>query len=599
MISLVFNGCAGWLHPVASTRALGRGVIICESFGYEGLCTQRAMVVFAEMLVEAGLPTLRFHYRGTGDSAEDEAPGQIDRWIDSIGDAVRELRRVTGVEQVTICGLRLGATLAFEAARRHGGVEALALLAPVLSGRNYVRELMLGGSMIGDRKEAAKSEDWIEILGYRLHQEDLARLRQIDLRKTLNGEVAPRILLMSQEEVLPTLDPAVEVRPFQRYDGLQNHTEYVEVPVKAFGDTVAWLADGAPSAGAPSLLKLVEEAVLQVEPGITERPVRFGVGDGCFGVLCGHDEIRHETAVLILNTGVNHHTGNGRASVRLARRLARRGVTSMRVDLGRIGDSLPADAHERVHFYDLGRIADVQAALDVLQRTGHTKVLVTGICAGAYVGLHAAAADRRIAGAVLANLPHFYVGHEDPSVPVWRKPLVLASMLLGRIRSWRRTLPFKVGVLPGAGLITRRRLQAVLRRLRYARLAMRQAAFDLLRAVMPQDAAVGRIDRLVRDMRTRGVELLFAYSRGDLSLLEMRLNFGDRGARLHRNGWAKVEVMEAADHAFTMSDIQNEYAMLIEAQLGLKTGPHPFEVAHAPRPAGQGATRFAQGNTAC
>ena len=41
MKPVVFEGCAGWLHPATGNR----GVIICAAQGYEELCTHRPMQI--------------------------------------------------------------------------------------------------------------------------------------------------------------------------------------------------------------------------------------------------------------------------------------------------------------------------------------------------------------------------------------------------------------------------------------------------------------------------------------------------------------------------------------------------------------------------
>ena len=100
MIPVAFEGCAGWLYLPEKATPLGRGIVLCDGFGYEALCSQRAMAVLAGVLAEAGLPVLRFHYAGTGDSAGEEAPGQVDRWIGSIGAAADYLRQAAGVAEI-------------------------------------------------------------------------------------------------------------------------------------------------------------------------------------------------------------------------------------------------------------------------------------------------------------------------------------------------------------------------------------------------------------------------------------------------------------------------------------------------------------------
>jgi pimeloyl-ACP methyl ester carboxylesterase len=135
MEPVVFNECFGWLH-----EARGRhGVVLCNPFGYDAYCTHRGWRKLAESVAAAGMPTLRFDYPGTGDSAGlEEDPKRFDAWLGSIAAGVEWLREYTGVEQVSLVGLRLGATLAALAAARIGNIDGLVLLAPVITGRSCV-----------------------------------------------------------------------------------------------------------------------------------------------------------------------------------------------------------------------------------------------------------------------------------------------------------------------------------------------------------------------------------------------------------------------------------------------------------------------------
>lgn len=577
MIPVTFNDCAGFLHSAKVGTPLGRGVVICESFGYEALCARRAVMALAEMMAEAGLPTLRFSYPGTGDSAGAEAEGAVERWIDSIAAARAFLRETTGVSEVALCGIRLGALFAVEAARRAGDVPALALLAPALAGRLFVRELTLSAAMVegyGDTAPAAP-RDWSEFLGFRLYPGDLDQIRRMDVRASAGAGAAARVLVMSPEETLPKVPAGVEARPFPDYPGLAQHTEYVYPPVRSFMATAAWLAEGAPPAsGRPAAAP--GAPVLALDHGTREEALQFGPQRRCFGVLGRPARRESETAVLILNTGLNHHVGNGRGGVRLARRLNARGVTTLRMDAHGLGDSYPVDPTEPAGFHDLDRVRDVKAALDLLEAEGCRKVLLTGICAGAYIGLHAAGTDPRIVTATLVNLPYFYMRDEDPAVPLLLRPSALwLRLAAGARRLMRGGRPPDLArwPVPDKNYFERRRLiNWATRFVHYGALWASEHLFSVLRRVLPHSWAVGRADRMLRRIHRLGVDMHLVYGAKDWGQHELGFVFGKGGARLIARGWARITILDDFDHTVTTSAMQERYARLIEDDLGLD--PH-------------------------
>lgn len=135
----VFGGCFGWLHPGEGKR----GVVLCNAFGHKSVRSHKGIRRVAESLSARGIVALRFDYLGTGDSVgADGASDQLETCLADVCAATAWLARETGVTHVTLCGLRLGAAFALLAARRLP-VDQLVLLAPVVSGRSYVRELSI------------------------------------------------------------------------------------------------------------------------------------------------------------------------------------------------------------------------------------------------------------------------------------------------------------------------------------------------------------------------------------------------------------------------------------------------------------------------
>ena len=87
MQSIAFQGCAGWFYDARSTR----GVVICAPLGLEELCGRRTLHLLAQRLAAAGLPTLRFDYRGECDSTGDALdPDCLERWRQDARAAIAE-----------------------------------------------------------------------------------------------------------------------------------------------------------------------------------------------------------------------------------------------------------------------------------------------------------------------------------------------------------------------------------------------------------------------------------------------------------------------------------------------------------------------------
>lgn len=105
--------------------------------------------------------------------------------------------------------------------------------------------------------------------------------------------------------------------------------------------------------------------------------------------------------VILLNAGVLHRVGPHRMHVTLARQLAQRGLISVRLDLGGIGDS-PATASAGT--FVESAVADVRAAMNDLERRfGAKRFVLFGLCSGADNGIAAALVDERIAGLVVLD----------------------------------------------------------------------------------------------------------------------------------------------------------------------------------------------------
>ena len=126
-------------EPIGPARKTA--VLICHSWGVEYMRSYRALFLLAQQLAARGFETLRFDYSGTGDSAESTDDATLDRWIEDIRCAARELRDLSGADHVCLLGLRLGALLALRAASAGVEAEAAALWDAPESGRRWIGDL--------------------------------------------------------------------------------------------------------------------------------------------------------------------------------------------------------------------------------------------------------------------------------------------------------------------------------------------------------------------------------------------------------------------------------------------------------------------------
>jgi hypothetical protein len=106
------------------------------------MSTHRALRHLAVQLSRAGLHVLRFDYSCTGDSAGAGEDASAAEWSQDVTAAVDELKDTSGLRTVSTVGLRLGALLAANALAHRTDLADLVWWDPIVSGRQYVRELL-------------------------------------------------------------------------------------------------------------------------------------------------------------------------------------------------------------------------------------------------------------------------------------------------------------------------------------------------------------------------------------------------------------------------------------------------------------------------
>ena len=622
MRPIVFNECFGWLHDAEGET----GVVLCNPYGHEALWTHRGWRALAAELARNQFPALRFDYRGTGDSAGTENEGDaIESWLNSIEDAVCYMRENTKVTRIVLCGVRLGGTLAALMASRIA-VEGLIMLAPITSGREYLRELRLiqrrwRNTAAAHIEADAQKPDYVESLGFRLYPETLRHFERIALPQDLQPSVSNVLLLDPQKSrdsssllaFYREHEVNVEVDAFDDYISLLSETGNCVAPYAAIHRVVSWVKThlsektardfSVAQSTASGLHGDIASSELHVTPilcgdGFCETPVVFD-GGRLFGIYCrpasmltdmvhsdttGVDELLHtlqidrssvetgQYAVLFANTATIHHIGEARMWVTQARLLAQHGIASLRMDIAALGDSGYAqDPINASTLHGTRSCADVSEGIDWLVEAGHTRPSSVGICSGAYLCFRATVMNPRAGGAVLINQSFYTWSGTERVVPklfVASTRVYLAS--IRRVDKWKRLLGGQIPVATIAYALARRHLEK-----------WGGQSIDLLSKLRGQDGHISAVRKEFRLLAQRGVNVSILYGDFDVGLEEAQTIFGRDFDRLRRLPGMRIAIERSLDHALFLYPARDFMMSVIKDHL---------------HDAGLGPTEHASGN---
>ena len=518
----------------------------------------------AQMYAAAGYPALRFQYPGTGDSSDpDEAdPGGGDPWRSwqrSLHGACDWLRQASGARSLILVGLRLGGTLATLVAEQRDDVAGLVLLAPVVRGHSYVRQLQ--AESVLERSVSAGCSAGLDFHELCLTAHALETIGQVDLRSTTlrPGQAvavfqqAPSRPLQEAAENWAKHGAAVTCASFEPMQPMLQQGILGDWVPPDLSSVIEWTrraipprptAQIAPRAGAGA-------TVLDL-PGCQEAPVRFGPDDRLFGVLCRPVGQASDMAVVIVNSGLHPHYGVGRFAVEFARGLAVQGIASLRMDFAGVGDSLGPPGHEDElsPLFAADRTADIRAAIDVLQDRGFRRFALHGNCAGAFHAYRCALAEPRIGMLLLLNMPIFEWQEGDTVEAAGRRLMTPSHYLrqLTRRSGWARL--WKGG--PSIRSIVRAQIQGLRTRLRRRVSLLPLRTGPSARSTTPLQS--------MSKLASAGVQTLLLFAPNDAGLGALEQTFGHGGCDLQRFAGVQLTIMAGIDHVLSASAMRKQTA---------------------------------------
>lgn len=572
MTPVAWDGMRGWLTLPAPHLPLREALVFLGAHGTEDMCSRHSLACLAQTLSEKGHPVLRVDLPGTGDALGDLlAPDLWITWVAGAASAVAQLRTWSGATRVGLMGLRLGALVAVQAAKlaatQGTPVHSLALLAPVLQGRQHLRELRALSD--GGETLTVSGLTWGEPL-----QQGMAA---IDLSKPVVPPPVQRVFLgvahtnKAMQAVQAGWSAALPLTtaPYGDLVAHIGHTTHSQAPLalwQALGD---WLGD-APAAH-PAVAARPDNAS-PGQPGST-LPTDHGQEEGwqipsavpLAGVLSVPNACAPSTPVVVLcNTGRNPHTGWARSWVHLARQLAADGIPSLRFDIAGVGDSPPLPHPPQELLYNDVSLPQIGDAITwLLERLGPRPVVLVGNCSGGYLAFHHAKADPRVTHLLLTNVQRF-VWEPGMSLEVALRSATKSSDAYARLLlqpdTWRRLVGGQIDLRPIAAKFWRKALRPLTPTWNGVRRFTGGPAGA--QPLSPQQA----VRRGFEAMSQRGTQVCVLYSEDDGGRDEFAAYFGARGQGFTRLAGTQLHWVPNADHEFTSAHAQ---ATLLKALRGL------------------------------
>jgi pimeloyl-ACP methyl ester carboxylesterase len=142
---------------------------------------------------------MRFDYYATGDSAGDCEELSLARMRLDVQQALQHCCDKTGVKQLTLVGVRLGATLAAQLASSCGEIESLVLYAPAFDGEALLGEWQRDQQAFHDKHSYQLQQTGAnEVLGFTVPEKFQSELRR-RFEPVAPGRALKRVLVLTDE----------------------------------------------------------------------------------------------------------------------------------------------------------------------------------------------------------------------------------------------------------------------------------------------------------------------------------------------------------------------------------------------------------------
>ncbi len=457
-------------------------------------------------------------------------------------------------------------------------IENLVLWAPVMHGRAYVREMtLIARSGYASSSESGNSMEvtGIEAGGVHMTAATAAELSQLQMLKL--QPKCQRALVVSRDDIAPdarlgehlaSMGVAIDQFVLPGYAGMMAEPHLGRVPTDAIMAMVGWLEYQITSKPTGTLQVDTSmlgpfSAVMTADSGtaspaevICETAWRMSADPNLFGIVSEPAALpEHDLpTIVLLNAGSTYRVGPGRLNVFLARELAARGYRTLRMDLRGLGDSVVAEATRENDCYPASAFDDLQRAIDALEaRYGVRRVVLLGLCSGAYAAFQAAAQFTTpvLVESVLVNPLTYFWADEMKVDDVMSQQHLRDHYSMSSARQWRKWVKFLTGqtrLTPwGAMKLVAQRVVH-----RVSKLRLPKAHRTMLPTCRkPSHPPSDDLPRDLEWLAARGRTLAMFVSTTDPGYVILKYHAARQAKRLMKLDQLRVSFISDADHTFS------------------------------------------------
>ncbi len=168
-------------------------LLMLMPIGQEYIRCYRMFYILSRQLANIGYHVIRFNYSGQNDSqtVDFHEISTIDDWLEDILDVVHELRVAFNIDEISVIGMRLGASFALILDSKIT-YKKMILCSPILNGNKYIDEITcdyknwLNGSFTVSKNH----KGYADIFGFLYSESLIKNIRElfINFPKVINAE---------------------------------------------------------------------------------------------------------------------------------------------------------------------------------------------------------------------------------------------------------------------------------------------------------------------------------------------------------------------------------------------------------------------------